>query len=105
MKAADIRKRIDAITTALQGTLAARLRGLTVDDQNRYRAWRADRDRWFARHEHQPGGAYAAILEGTVAPQLPGAIQDKLFKPMLTITSAMTTEQAAEVYASALREG
>lgn len=96
MKAADLRKRLDAISAAMNGTFAARFTKLTDGDKAIYRAWK---ERCRAYHDqHRDGEAYARLLAGDQPPPLNRTLHAKLFDPVPVIIDAMTIEDMAETY-------
>jgi hypothetical protein len=106
MKSANLlRKRIAAIADAMKGTFTARFSALTDEEKAAYREWRTANERWYLRHERNPGDAYAAMLDGVVPPALPRSIRTKLFGPTPVITENMSADQAAEVYRRFAIEG
>ena len=96
MKAADLRKRLDAISTAMAGTFAARFRTLTEAEKEAYHAWNQRCCRHYERY--QGGEAYELALSGEPLPALPRTIREKLFVSTPVITADMTMDQAAEIY-------
>lgn len=101
-KAAALRKRLDAIQIALQGTLTAKIRSLTDDERRAYRAWQQRCQRHYERYPDAQ--AYERELNGEPPPPLPYAISEKLFGAPSVITTEMTIEQVQVIYHAMLNK-
>jgi hypothetical protein len=96
-KAADLRKRLEAVTARMNGTFAARLAKLTPHERAIYDDWKA-RTAAYHNRSDAPGSSYARLLSGDYPPALPRTIRTALFGPTPVITSDMTEADAAETY-------
>lgn len=96
MKAADLRKRLEAISAAITGTFTARFAKLTDAEKAMYRTWKGRCRTYF--DQHVGGEAYERQLEGERPPTLPRTLLGKLFDPIPVITEAMSVDDVAEIY-------
>lgn len=101
-KAADLRKRIDAIGIAMQGTFAARFAKLKDEQKASYSQWRTVTA---AYHEDSsdPAATYARAIAGEFPQELRLDIRDALFGAVPTIPADATDAEAAEIYSRFLR--
>ena len=97
MKAADLRKRLEAVVARMNGTFSARLAKLTPNERAIYDDWKA-RTTAYHLQSDTPGSSYARLLSGDYPPALPRTIRTALFGPMPVITKDMTEADAAEAY-------
>lgn len=93
---ADLRRRVDAITTAFNGTFAAKLIKLTDDQRLAYDQWR-DRMTTFCA-SYPDGEAYARIINGDAPSPLRRDVQMTLFGATIGIPADATDAQASEIY-------
>lgn len=95
-----LRRRIDAITHAFSGTLAAKLFKLDADHRREYFAWR-NRTATFCS-SYPNGEAYARVIAGDGPLPLRRDVQLALFGASIGIPADATDTQAAEAYSRIL---
>ena len=95
-KSGHLRRRVDGITAAFNGTFAAKLFKLTADQRREYVAWR-DRMAAFCA-SHPDGEAYARIIDGDGPPPLRSDVQMALSGATIGIPADATDAQASEIY-------
>lgn len=92
----DLRRRVDAITIAFNGTLAAKLIKLTDDQRLAYDQWR-DRTAAFCA-SYPDGEAFARMINSDAPPPLRRDVQMALFGATIGIPADATDAQASEIY-------
>lgn len=97
---ADLRRRVDAITVAFRGTIAAKLIKLTDDQRLAYDQWRCRMATFCASYPN--GEAYERVINGDEPPPLRHDVQLALFGATIGIPADATDAQAAEAYSRVL---
>lgn len=97
---ADLRRRVDAITVAFSGTIAAKLIKLTDDQRLAYDQWRCRIATFCA--SNPDGEAYARLINGDAPPPLRHDVQLALFGATIGIPADATEAHAAEAYSRIL---
>jgi hypothetical protein len=96
-KAADLRRRLDAITAAMSGTLDARQAELTPAERSIYDRWKAGVADYH-RQSDTPASSYQRLLSGDHPPALAESVSTALFGRRPIVTADMTDADAAEAF-------